>query len=463
MLLKKILFVFTVLLLVSYENISEFTLRDNVVINLKHELFDDEFYLDSDFYYTSIKIGSFNNHPKYTQYLKENYKGIPKNDSVSYYGCIDDRFLYEDFYKLNDLTKENTEWYLTHKDIDTLNLSKVKLKSTIIIVIGFNKNKQFLIADTNRNKDFSDDIKYEYDINFRNHFEDNIKQLNSMPISEYSYEDCYNGNIQQYDRKFILYPDRNNRFSISDAINPKKEREYFSILKIRDYWQGEFVIDNIKTDFIYHGYSNHYGLLIVKPSNISYENSATFESNYFFKYYGKNQNNDTICIGKGKYLIDSISRNISKLYLRKVGVQKHFGYRVGNYINDIDLKDLKNKEFKLSSIIDEKKYTLIEFWGTWCGPCVAMTPKVKELNKKYSKKLNIVGIAVDDNKKKVENYIEKHGLNWKMAHIPKNESWNNNIIKKLKIDFYPSFILIDSTGQIISRDEPEALEKILEK
>jgi thiol-disulfide isomerase/thioredoxin len=317
-----------------------------------------------------------------------------------------------------------------------------------------------MIADVNRNKNFSDDVKYEYDINFRNNPYDDIDLLNKQVVSEYAYEDCYKGNIQEYKRRFILYPDRNNRFSIS---NEKKDKEYFSILKLRDFWQGEVIIDNEKIDFIYHGYRNNYGILTVKPSNVKYESNFSFESQYTHKYYSNNKIDDTISINNNKYMIDSISRDISKLYLRKIGNRKHFGYEIGNYISDIELNDLQNNKFTINSTIGQKKYTLIEFWGTWCGPCLAMTPKIKELNQKYFKNLNVVSIAVDDDKKKVENYIKAHNMNWQMAIIQRSHSTTNSVLKKLNVKFYPTFILIDDKGKIISRDEPSSFEKILEK
>lgn len=460
--IKKFLFALFIFSLVSYKLVpkSKQYPKDNLVVDLIHKEFDDDFYLDSDFYYTSIKIGSLNNRPKYSQYIKENYKGIPKNDSVLYGACISDRFLFKEFYNHNDLNKQEEEWYLSNKDIDTLNLSKVKLKSTLIIVIGFYKDKQFIIADVNRNKDFSDDVKYEYDINFRDKPYENIDFLNKQPISEYSYESYYKGTVQKYNRRFILYPDRDNRFSISDG---KKGREYFSILKMRDYWKGETTIDNTKIDFIYHGYRNNYGVLIVKPSSVKYENSYSFESQYSHKYYADSKIDDTITINDRKYMIDSINRDISKLYLRAVGKRKHFGYEVGNYVSNIELKDLQNNSFKINNIIPQKKYTLIEFWGTWCGPCVAMTPKLKELQKEYSQDLNMVSIAVDDDKKKVENYVKKHNLNWKILQIPKVKSWDNPIIKSLNIKFYPTFILIDANGKIISRNDSTTFDDLVKK
>lgn len=448
----------------SYKLLHEPKISDKktIVVDLIHEQFDNDFFTDGDFYYTSHKLISFNYYPKYYQYLKDNYKGIPENDSISYYRCFEDRFLQTELYKFGDLSKEKEEWYLSHKDIDTLNFSKVKLKSTIIVVIGFYKNKQFMIADANRNKNFSDDVKFEYDINFRNNPYDNIDFLNNQQVADYIYEDCYKGNIQTYNRRFIIYPDKNNPYSISSRVNPKKEREYFSILKFRDFWKGNATINNEEIEFYYHGYSNRYGLLYVKPKDVPYKrNSAVFESQYSHKNFTHDKFDDTITIAGNRYKVDSINRDISKLYLREVGKKKYFGNEVGNYVKNIEFNDLESKVSRTDDIIGKKKYTLLEFWGTWCAPCVEMTPKVKEMQDKQSANMNIISIAVDEDIKKVRKYVAKHDLNWKFGFVPRKKSSENPIIKQLKIEYYPTFILIDSKGKIISRGGSDSIEGIL--
>jgi thiol-disulfide isomerase/thioredoxin len=438
--------------------------KNTIVIDLVHKEFDDDFFTDNDFYYTSLKLGSFVSYPKYSQYLKESYKGIPLNDSTAFYHSIDDRFLQSELFEHGDLSNEEKEWYLAHKYEDTLNVSKVKLKPTIIILIGFYKNTQFMIADANRNKDFGDDVKFEYDINFRKYPYLMIDFLNKQPVVEYTYEDCYKGNIHSYNRRFIIYPDRYNPYSDSYRNNNKKQREYFSILKFRDFWKGEITINNEEIEFYYHGYSNRYGLLYVKPKSVPYKrNSTSFDSQYSHKNYTNDKFNDTITIAGNRYKVDSINREISKLYMREVGKTKHFGHEVGSYIKNIEFKNLEEKQFKINDVINNKKYTLLEFWGTWCGPCLEMTPKLKRLQNNYSSILHIVSIAVDEDINSVKKYVAKHNLNWNFGYISsKRNSVNTNpIVKELNIKYFPTFILIDSNGKVISRGGTDSFEDVV--
>lgn len=443
--------------------------KGNLKIDLIHKTVDNDFVIDDDYYYTTIKLQSFASVPIYEEYLKNNYKGIPQNDSISFRGISGIGYLLPEYIKHGGYTKDEAIKIIKTQNIDSLRYNKLKLKP-IIILIGFHKNKQFIIADTNRNEDFDDDIKYEFDINFRDNPYKDIDFLKNLPISEYvSEEITQDGEVAYYNRRFILYPDRNNPYSISSRYNPNKEKEYFSILKYQDYWEGLTIVDSKKIKLSFHGYSNDYGLLDVHPSEVSYKRfSPTYNQQYQYKYYGQHFFlNDTIRINENRYLIDSISRNISKIYLRYIPNSKTVGSYIGEKIDEkIKFHDLNGKTFMLSGFLNKNKYTLIDFWGTWCGPCVALTPSIINLNKKFENKLSILGIAVDNNTAVVKKYISKKKIPWKNAFISLDRCWKNNIIKKLKVQGYPTLILLDSTGKIVYRgsgDALEEIEKILEK
>lgn len=461
--IEKSFFTLIFFLLISSKFIPSQTVDlNNLVVELEHKNFDYNFFMDNDFYYTTLKLDDLYEFPKYTNYLEKNYIGIPKNDSLQFYNCIKDVFFSSDIIKNGDSLPKR---FIIHKKenvIDTINRSKVKLKSTIIVVVGFYKNKQFMIADANRNKDFSDDIKYEYDINFRKNPYENIDLINKQPVTEYSYEDCYKGNIQTYNRRFTIYPDRNNPFALNQQ-DPTKFIEGFSILKFRDYWMGETTINNKIVEFYYHGYSNHYGILYAKPKEVKFiKGTYNFDGSYKFKYYATDKIDDTINVAGEKFRIDSISRDISKLYLKKCPKKENgFGYQIGDNIKNIEFEDLNNKSFNTKNIIGKKKYTLLEFWGTWCGPCVAMTPELLKTEKKYSNSLNIISVAVDKNKTVVQKYITKHKINWKIGYIPQFRNWGNPILKQLNIQSFPTFILIDFKGRILYRGSSDSFDEIL--
>lgn len=66
-------------------------------------------------------------------------------------------------------------------------------------------------------------------------------------------------------------------------------------------------------------------------------------------------------------------------------------------------------EFKKDSIY------VVELWATWCKPCIAFMPHLSSLSEKFKGKIDFIAQNVmEDNKEKVENFVKKDGINWKL-------------------------------------------------
>ena len=126
-------------------------------------------------------------------------------------------------------------------------------------------------------------------------------------------------------------------------------------------------------------------------------------------------------------------------------------------------KTLDDTDFTFSSL--KGKYVLIDFWGIWCGPCVAEMPKVKEYSKKYADKLTILGINSGDSKEKIKDFISKNGYDWKQVLSGKD---SDNLVLKFNVSGFPTKFIVDPEGKILHRylgnseDAFIALDKLLE-
>lgn len=136
-----------------------------------------------------------------------------------------------------------------------------------------------------------------------------------------------------------------------------------------------------------------------------------------------------------------------------------------------EMADLKSKPFELKfTAIDgtevdmEKlrgKVVLLDFWATWCGPCVEEVPTVVAAYKKLKDKgFEIIGISLDKNKKDVLSFIKENNMTWPQHCDEKG--WKNEISTKYGISSIPAMWLINKKGLIVSTNARKDLEKQVE-
>ena len=129
-----------------------------------------------------------------------------------------------------------------------------------------------------------------------------------------------------------------------------------------------------------------------------------------------------------------------------------------------------NPDLKLSDLKGD--YVLLDFWGSWCGPCIREFPKVSELYNNYHGKkfegggdFEVVGVAVETNEKRWQKAIDKFNLPWEHQVIDQATSlrfFDSPIADEYGVNEVPTKFLIDPNGMII-RVNPkfEEIRKIL--
>lgn len=134
---------------------------------------------------------------------------------------------------------------------------------------------------------------------------------------------------------------------------------------------------------------------------------------------------------------------------------------IGQKFTNIELPDLTGTKLSLSSFVGKTDYVLIDFWASWCGPCMQSLPKLKSIYAKYGgKNLEIVGVSLDDDDNAWRTTIKSKELNWK--HISDLQGWKSSGAALYAIRSIPATILIDKSGIVIGRNLSDSeLEKIL--
>ena len=111
---------------------------------------------------------------------------------------------------------------------------------------------------------------------------------------------------------------------------------------------------------------------------------------------------------------------------------------------DFTLNDINGKPLSLSSL--RGKYVIIDFWGTWCIWCVRGMPMMKEYYKKYSDKMEILGVDCNDPEKKWKAAVMELDLPWKHVYNPKGAT---EILQKYEIEGFPTKVLVDPEGKLV--------------
>lgn len=116
------------------------------------------------------------------------------------------------------------------------------------------------------------------------------------------------------------------------------------------------------------------------------------------------------------------------------------------------IKDLDGNTYKLE---DKKgKVVLVNLWATWCGPCIAEMPHLKEMQEKYrANGFEVIGLNTGDNETgepepndKIKAFVEQKSLNYSIGHA--DEKFFGEMIKLTRLAAIPQSVLINRDGKM---------------
>lgn len=117
---------------------------------------------------------------------------------------------------------------------------------------------------------------------------------------------------------------------------------------------------------------------------------------------------------------------------------------IGTNVTNFNLNDKDGKPVSLKSIINNKKYVLIDFWASWCAPCKKEIPNLKKAYENFSSKgFEILSISIDKDENAWQKSLEKEKMNWP------NLLDNNTVSNSFKVKTIPATFLIDEKGIIL--------------
>lgn len=129
-------------------------------------------------------------------------------------------------------------------------------------------------------------------------------------------------------------------------------------------------------------------------------------------------------------------------------ISKSINLNIGDIIKDFEQQNPKGEMIRLSDHLG-KKYTLLEFWASWCGPCRRSNPKLVGLYNKYKEQgFEVFGVSLDESEKNWVNAIKKDQLSW--PNVSDLKGYQNEIALTFNIAALPNSVLIDAEGKVIA-------------
>lgn len=106
--------------------------------------------------------------------------------------------------------------------------------------------------------------------------------------------------------------------------------------------------------------------------------------------------------------------------------------------NTVDLNEL------------EESYLLLDFWATWCGPCIEAMPELHQAHKQFSgPEFAIVSVSLDDKASRIHSFRNEWEMPWYHAH----EKRNSQKIRELGVVGIPRYILLGPDRSVVSYDQ----------
>jgi len=112
---------------------------------------------------------------------------------------------------------------------------------------------------------------------------------------------------------------------------------------------------------------------------------------------------------------------------------------------------LDGEEVRLEDVLKQNQYTLVEFWASWCGPCIAEIPYLKDAYANYRDKgFEILSVNLDEDRGAWETAsVEKYDIPW--LNVCDGEAFDSTIAKLYRVRAIPANYLITSDGKRVAR------------
>ena len=327
------------------------------------------------------------------------------------------------------------------------------------MLIGRNRQeRKVIIIDANNNQDFSDDQVLSYPVTLEGHKLDErgmygyaIKRVvDSLPSVDVAVEVYRKGQVVNHHVR--LQP--NPYPYIVRPTGPFDAQFYLSVA-IYEHRTGSTNLFGNPVEFLVGsgGFNLQYNtssteVRLSQPASGLLNRSTSEPITYRL--------GQTFLLADHLLTLNRVTSIGDTLYLEDKGLAKQaIGFQEGFYAPSIIGSTLDNKRYDM--VKQPGEYLVLDFWGSWCGPCIAMIPHLKAFANRYAAKpVRLVSIARErtDDLTTLRQFITKYQLTWQQLwEYPMSTI---SLVKDFAIEAFPTTLLIAPDGRILHRATSEA-------
>lgn len=320
-----------------------------------------------------------------------------------------------DIRKGNFKTKDcDSAYYLTLQN---------KLMNSFRVV----KDSISIYSDSDYHNIFKKSQGYRYTYKMQNYSEALSELFHSLSL-EKKFDSCYLNVIKRFGAYFPILFD-GNRIPVLSEANVSAVYGYILYNMIKN--KCELSTKNafkIIDSTLKGAYNINAKLLFINN-----EKNVQLKNYYLNKLQQSNKNDSAL----GGYITTLIKENT-----------EHLPEFNSNHL--ISIESNKSYSIKEKLLEEREKLYLLDFWASWCQPCISAFQKISGFEKEISgKSVSIIYISIDDDIKKWKAASNKYHLKKRNSFII-NPIYGKNLLHQLQIEAVPRYILIDSNGRIIN-------------
>jgi thiol-disulfide isomerase/thioredoxin len=159
---------------------------------------------------------------------------------------------------------------------------------------------------------------------------------------------------------------------------------------------------------------------------------------------------DSVIATKPAWINHPIAKSQVEFFAQQKAVEAKKNAYVGKQFTDLEEADADGKMHKLSEYVGKGKWVLVDFWASWCGPCMQEMPNVVAAYEKYhAKGFDVVGLSFDNKKEPWLKAIADKNLSW--IHLSDLKGWKTVASEVYGVNSIPDNLLVDPQGKIVAR------------